>query len=305
MPRPPATKRPGSRTKAAAPAPAPSTSELPDRAAMAAFRAAHRGRALEATLREAQELVYDAWDAANRRTRVSLARRALKISPLCADAYVLLAEESARSLQETRDLYARGVEAGELALGPRCFKQDVGHFWGLLETRPYMRARCGLARTLWAAGEWDAAIAHYRELLRLNPNDNQGIRDLLAACLLAIGDDAGLARLLQHYAEDAGTTWCYTKTLLSFRTGGDGKPARARLAEALESNAHVPAYLAGDKKVPRALPAYVTSGGEDEAAEYARAYGMAWKATPGAVEWLVLASGKQVPPRKRRPRASD
>jgi tetratricopeptide (TPR) repeat protein len=218
---------------------------------------------------------------------------------------VLLAEESARSLAEARDLYARGVEAGELALGPRCFKQDVGHFWGLLETRPYMRARCGLAQMLWAAGERDAAIAHYRDLLRLNPNDNQGIRDLLAACLLTIGDDAGLAQLLRQYDEDAGTTWLYTKALLSFRTGGDGKPARALLAQALESNAHLPAYLAGDKKVPRALPAYVTWGGEDEAGEYARAFGMAWKATPGAVDWLVLASIEQAPPRKRRPRASD
>ena len=39
------------------------------------------------------------------------------------------------------DYYAKGVEAGELALGPKGFKQYAGHFWGFLETRPYMRAR--------------------------------------------------------------------------------------------------------------------------------------------------------------------
>ncbi len=301
MPRQPGAKRPAPSKRTAA----ASTSQLPDRAAMQAFRSSHRGRALEAKLNQAQEVIYRAWETSGRRACITLARRALEISPLCTDAYVLLAEESAKSLQEARDLYAKGVEAGELALGPRSFKEDVGHFWGLLETRPYMRARCGLAQTLWAMGEGDAAIAHYRDMLRLNPNDNQGIRDLLAACLLAIGDDAGLAQLLKQYDEDAGTTWSYTKALLAFRTGGDGKQARSRLAEALESNAHVPAYLSGEKKLPDEPPAYVTWGGEDEAAEYARAHGTAWHATPGAVDWLAHATAEHAQPRKRRRRAPE
>ena len=38
-----------------------------------------------------------------------------------------------------------------MALGPRGFKQYAGHFWGFLETRPYMRARAGLAGTLLQA----------------------------------------------------------------------------------------------------------------------------------------------------------
>lgn len=33
-----------------------------------------------------------------------------------------------------------------------------GHFWGILETRFYMRARAGLAEALWELGERDAAI---------------------------------------------------------------------------------------------------------------------------------------------------
>jgi tetratricopeptide (TPR) repeat protein len=299
MPRKPSTKRPAASKRTAA----ASTSPLPDRAAMRAFRSAHRGRALEAKLNQAQELIYQAWETSGRRACISLARRALQISPLCTDAYVLLAEESAKSLQEARDLYAMAVEAGELALGPRPFHDDVGHFWGLLETRPYMRARCGLAQTLWATGERAAAVAHYRDMLRLNPDDNQGIRELLAACLLADGDDAGLAQLLQQYDEDAGTTWSYTKALLAFRMSGDGKQARSRLAEALESNLHVPAYLSGEKELPDEPPAYVSWGGEDEAAEYARAYGTAWQATPGAVDWLVQASAEQAAPRRRQRRA--
>jgi Tetratricopeptide repeat len=41
-----------------------------------------------------------------------------------------------------------------------------------------MRARAGLAATLDALGDVEAAIGHYRDMLRLNPGDNQGIRYL-------------------------------------------------------------------------------------------------------------------------------
>ena len=91
-------------------------------------------------LAQAQEVMYQAWEASGRR-RLELARQALAISPDCADAYVLLAEESARSLEEACRFYAQGVEAGERALGPEMFQEYTGHFWGVLETRPYMRAR--------------------------------------------------------------------------------------------------------------------------------------------------------------------
>jgi ST7 protein len=44
--------------------------------------------------------MYSAWDQSSKRSRIDLARKALAISPLCADAYVLLAEEEAKSPQE-------------------------------------------------------------------------------------------------------------------------------------------------------------------------------------------------------------
>jgi hypothetical protein len=61
--------------------------------------------------------------------------KALAISPLCADAYVLVAEEEAKSAEEALEYYCKGVEAGEQALGTKRFKQYAGHFWGFIETR--------------------------------------------------------------------------------------------------------------------------------------------------------------------------
>src|SRR5271169_4178978 len=111
-------------------------------------------------LDEAQELIYDAWEMADLKSCLELARRALKISPDCADAYVLLAE-AARTRAKALELYRKGVAAGERALGREAFERDAGHFWGILETRPYMRARAGLADSLWDRGDYDEAIAHW------------------------------------------------------------------------------------------------------------------------------------------------
>ena len=264
---------------------------LPDRRAMEGVLAmlssglgtGPGGSALE----DAQDLMYRAWETADQRQRVALAKEALSRSPLCADAYVLLAEETAKTPAEAIDLYRKGLEAGEKAIGPAAFQDDVGHFWGLLETRPYMRARGGLAQALWDVGRHDEAIEHYRELLRLNPNDNQGNRYLLAGCLLALDRDADLTALLNAYGQESTAEWSYTWALIAYRRDGDSVEARSLLEKATTTNSHVPSYLLGRKKLPRKPVPYITMGGEDEAQEYARRYAAAWANTQGALEWLM------------------
>ena len=65
----------------------------------------------DAALWQAQELMYEAWDTGAKRERIELAKRALEISDLCADAHVLLAEEVAKTLVEARRHYEAGVAA--------------------------------------------------------------------------------------------------------------------------------------------------------------------------------------------------
>ena len=232
--------------------------------------------------------MYEAWEARGPQ-RVALARKALEISPDCADAYVLLAEETSRSPQEACELYALGVAAGERALGAEFFQEEVGHFWGVLEARPYMRARAGLAQCLWVLGEQEAAVAHYREMLRLNPGDNQGVRYIMLESLLRMRRDDEAGRLLEdeEYRDDGSATWLYSRALLVFRQEGDGGESRRHLKEALKQNAHVPAYLLGRKRLPRQLPALIGFGDEPEAVDYAVGTLINWHQTPGALEWLA------------------
>ena len=234
-------------------------------------------------LEQAQEMMYEAWEARGRKRR-KLANKALDICPDCADAYVLLAEETGDT-QASCELFRKGVEAGERALGPATFKEETGHFWGILETRPYMRARAGLAQCLWALDKQKEAVGHYGDLLRLNPDDNQGIRYLLAPCLLHLGRDKELASLLEDH-DDGTAQWQYLEALSIYRRDGDTPLARRRLKRAIRSNRHVPDFILGRRGLPENDPGAISLGGEDEAACCAAELEEGWRATPGALDWL-------------------
>ena len=297
----PISKKPRSKTVVKTSPKAGAPAALPDRRAMESFLAAIAGHRGDEATAKAQDVMYEAWERTTPRSRIALARKALGISPLCADAYVLLAEE-ARSIEEARDYYAKGVEAGELALGPRGFKEYAGHFWGFLETRPYMRARAGLASTLLHLDDVDGAIAHYRDMLKLNPNDNQGIRYVLAGCLLRQANYSALKELLAVH-EDGSASWLYTRALVAFREGGDSdERAAALVRDAWSANEHVPAILAGTKPAVNSNEGYITMGGPDEATYYVTECGAAWQRTPGAVPWLTKLAATLAP--KRRTRAT-
>ena len=249
----------------------------------------------------AEALLHRAFEADDPDQVVALAREALGAWPDCADAYVLLAEQ-ARGPKEALELYAQGVAAGERDLGPDATKALAGEFWLFLPTRPYMRARHGLAQVLWALGRRDESVAHYQEMLRLNPNDNQGVRYNLAACLIETGRDAELADLLSRYHEDGSAGWSYSAALLAFRREGDTPHARKLLSAAKRGNKHVPGLLMGVETLPSRMPDSIVRGDQSEAVDYAVGFLNGWRSTPGAIAWLRRAMEPKRGP-KGRPKA--
>jgi len=238
-------------------------------------------------LDEAQELIYQAWEKTGKK-REALARAALEVCRDCADAYLLLGD-AAPSQEEACRLYRRGVEAGERVLGLDAFVRYAGRFWQVLETRPYMRAKLNLGDCLHRQGEFEEAARHFADLIQLDPNDNQGVRYWYSLCLLAMGDDAGLERLLERFSWDLTAPWTYTGALQTYRTKGPARAAGA-LRRALDSNPFVPDFLLGLKPIPEEIPDVMTIGGEAEAAAVADALVEAWEDTPGALAWLREAA---------------
>jgi tetratricopeptide (TPR) repeat protein len=234
---------------------------------------------------QAQDLVYDAWDEADAKRRVELARQALELWPKCADAYEVLADE-APDLAQSRALLEKGVEVAREELGPEPFEEDVGKFWGVYSTRPYMRVRSALAQCLWASGDRELAVRHLKEMLRLNPDDNQALRYLLIGWYAELGDDAGMARLLVRY-DEPDTVMSWARALLQFRNWGDSDQSRSALVDAMKANPEVLIIMLNPGKMPAHRGWTVSPGSKEEAAEVVLNLGRAWLQTPGAVEWLV------------------
>lgn len=234
-------------------------------------------------LEEAQDLCYEAFDSIGYR-RVVLARRAIEISGDCADAYVLLAEATT-SPEERATLYASGVEAGKRALGEEFFAEDLEHPWGRLEARPFLRAMEGVAETHAELGRVDRAIATYRELLRLNPDDNQGNSYSLLPLLIVAGHDEEAEELVAEYGDDSDEAWAYARALLAYRKHGDAPESRKRLRKAIARNPHVRTCLLEKGRDDRP-PTGTVAEDREEAFLSASHLQRAWDETPGALEWL-------------------
>lgn len=233
------------------------------------------------------DMVFDAMDMSSGPKRKKLLEEALKIYPHLPDAYIMLSQELAETPEEELSFFEKAVLAGETDLGKKFFKENEGYFWGMTESRPYMRAKLFMAQTLWELKREDEAITHYKDCIRLNPNDNQGVRDLLLPCLLVKNDLDGAEELLEKYKEDFGAAHNFNKAFFLFRKfGADSKKTATQLQKAIKGNSHVVKYLTGKNKIPKLLPDHYSYGSPEEAIIYTDEALRMWKEADGAIEWL-------------------
>lgn len=159
--------------------------------------------------------------------------------------------------------------------------------WGIVENRPGLRLLEGWGYTLDRREELEATREVWERLLRLNPMDNQGVRDELVNLYLRTGDDEAALELAETYAQDAfSAQLAYGPVLALFRLGRR-QEAAAALARAVENLPHVADYLAGRQEGMPELrgPGYVV-GGEDQAWFYLVEMEDVWQEVSGLLEWL-------------------
>jgi tetratricopeptide (TPR) repeat protein len=234
----------------------------------------------------AQELFYDALDAPSAAKRRKLLEQALVLDPRHADVRLCLLDEQTTSPAARIDALRAIVADAALALGPD-FNAMAGHFWGFHETRPYMRAREQLAIELHAAGRWDEAIVEYRDMLALNPNDNQGLRYELRPLLLSLGRVDDSRALALRYPNDetynAAFAWCLVLECLLAK---ESDSAAAALAAARKVNPHLEPYINGRERIPAEQPGSYSPGSPSEAVCFAESVRSAWSSHPEALRWL-------------------
>lgn len=233
-------------------------------------------------------LVNLAMEESSKKKRIAMLYEAIKIYPYIADAWLMIADETATTLTEAHEFFKKAVEAGEKDLGPQFMKNNVGYFWGLTESRPYMRAMFCLAQSHWDLGFEDKSIELSKECIRLNPSDNQGVRYSLMTALLIKNDLNNLEELMLQFKDEYSTHYFYNNALFLFKKSGPkSKQAIAQLIKAVDCNPAVPSYLLGVKKIPKKSPTYYSTGSKEEAVFYCEDSGLPWQETEGALTWLV------------------
>ena len=234
----------------------------------------------------AQELAFRAYEAAEGEEALEHAERALQLDPgncdarcvksflVCEDMGALIAELDA------------AVAEGERRLGPDFFVEAAGDFWSLVQARPYLRTVKQLAEVLWTVGRRFDAVAHYEDLLELDPEDDLGNAVLLLGYYLSMGEIQRAWDVVEEH-DDGGAVMSWSWVLLLVLVD-DEDAARDALTQAMEANPYVAPWLLGigEPDVEPSTEPFIQPGSEDEAHVCVDILAEAWLREPDAQWWL-------------------
>ncbi|WP_417390120.1 tetratricopeptide repeat protein [Gimesia sp.] len=242
----------------------------------------------EAAEAEADELFDEAMEAPTTGTCCRLLEAALAKNPRHIDALVELAQ-LCKDDNTAFYFLSRAIEFGEEDLEDE-LRNNMGDFWGLLHTRPFMRAKQDISERYYETGDLLNAASEMEEMLQLNSLDNQGMRWTLMEvyCRMDRLDDA--EQLLQRYPDDCFPFMQFTALLVRFRKEGDTPELRTSLREQANRNPHIVPRLLDPSLISYEPVALFVPGSPDEADLYCQQFLFVWKSTPGAITWLRQAT---------------
>ena len=160
--------------------------------------------------------------------------------------------------------------------------------WEFLENRPFLRLYCNLGREYLDEKAFGLANAIFDQLLKWNPGDNQGVRELKVQCCFELDDMDEVLTIYRAYSdEELLASIIYAEPLALIRQGQTQK-ARKALKTAINTRPKVARKLLKKScvKPKKFEPGLITVGGNDEAYVYRLDFGKYWRTTPGAMEML-------------------
>lgn len=175
--------------------------------------------------RETAKTVYDWLELAEQQKTKKAKRECLEkakeLDPCDVDVLMqlLLLEKKQKweYIPEVKKILALGKEDLKRQ---KLYKESMGNFYMVIETRPYMRAMQYYMELLESCCMIQQAIAVAREMLKLNRNDNQGIRFYLMALYVYSEDEFNARKLIQENKEEENRCFfAMSMALLKFRQG--------------------------------------------------------------------------------------
>jgi len=236
---------------------------------------------------KAQDLVYEAYELPPRDGLIK-ALEALKLNPDCIEAYEYLGLNEI-SDSKAKLMYEKGIQIGRRVFGGKFLEDNRGIFWGIHETRPFMRCLQYYSECLYTEGQIRACVDIQEEMIELNPNDNQGIRDQLLLYLIQLGETEIFKKIAGMFPDDIGAYALFNRALFAFVTEGDCEVANEKLQLAMTENPFVVKRILSHQAV-KGLTDHYAIGSQEEAGYYALYARHIWRSNRGALKWLLKQS---------------
>lgn len=191
---------------------------------------------------KSDDLLFEAYDEPVKSKAIKLARQALEIKPDNIDAENFITKFETNTIKKL-EKYKNTLdkEQAKLEKDDMFNKENIGIFWGLIETRPYMRTKHCYMLTLMELGRYNEAIKQGEELLELCQSDNQGVRYLMLGLYAVLEKFEECERLYKKYLDDS-TFMLFPLSIMYYKKG-NYKKSKKILKMIQENNEYILEYL--------------------------------------------------------------
>lgn len=191
-----------------------------------------------------------------------------------------------QTYEDTVKYLEKAIEESKKKIDSQVFTDLEGRLWIENEARPYLQLKSDLAYVYFVEREYDKAIEEYKEILKLDKSDNQGVRFNLASILVLTKRFDEFEELITEFDEDRSTFLTYTRALYYF-IKKDEVNAKRFIKIAFESNINVPTYLLDMEMIEIPIPENYVVGDKVEAMHYYEVASDLWLESEGALYWLI------------------
>ena len=243
-------------------------------------------------LDDAYELLEKAENTKSKRQAIKYAKEAYEMCPDCFDALLFQVHLEDNPLKRMK-LLDEGLEfEKDRLIDEKYFDKDnIGHFYGIFETRPYIRGLFAKADYLILDGKIKQAHDICKEILKLNENDNTGARYLLMAIYAYLEEENDMLELYKRYPEE-DLEMLFPLFILYYKQGND-KKAKEYLDRIDKANPHFINFFKGTMEENNDIPyRYYAKGDSSEVIMYFKEYDFLVNTIP-TIDCYILENSKK------------
>lgn len=240
---------------------------------------------------QSDDLLFEAYEEPIKAKAIKLAKQALALNPNNIDAENFITKHETNTIKKLKK-YEETLNKEKTNLEKENYfnKENIGIFWGLMETRPYMRTKHSYMLTLMELGRYTEAIKQGEELLELCESDNLGVRYLIIGLYTVLERFEECEKIYNKYSDDS--TFMLFPLAVMYYKRGDYRKCKKILKEIQENNKYLLDYLIGIKKFTKAktkdieINGTYSWGSESEAYFVAKDYKYLLETVPTFVEFI-------------------